>query len=475
MSFSYPRLSFFSNYEILPLQFFKRQRMMINKTNKKTIIAKFPFYYGWIILGAGAVGIIASIPGQTMGVSVFTNHIIEALSITRVSFSSAYMAGTLLSALLIPYAGRLFDRFGGRVLAAASALMLALFLFMLSKSPEITAGIASAVSIKSSTVGVFVAGVSFFGMRFFGQGVLTLASRGMIVRWFDSRRGLASGILGIAISFGFSYAPRPFQALIDHYQWRGALLFLTGFLILIMVPFIIIVFRKSPESCGMAVEEGLSIHQEAGTGEPRNAAVEKTLQEAKHDIRFWLVIALLLLWGLFNTAFTFHVISIFSNIGRGTSEAVSIFFPISIVAIVVRFGASWLSDRINFSYLIAAFACAMAFYGISFFFLSSPVSILLLIVSTGLSMGLFGVMNMISWPKLFGVTHVGAISGFAMSFIVAGSALGPWLFSISYSYLGNYQVTGIGIALLSLLVMAVLLIDNRKIKRAKAVTASVSS
>ena len=56
-----------------------------------------------------------------MGVSVFTDHLIAALGLSRVRLSTAYMAGTLMSALLMTKAGRLTDRFGVRAVSTAAA------------------------------------------------------------------------------------------------------------------------------------------------------------------------------------------------------------------------------------------------------------------------------------------------------------------------------------------------------------------
>jgi len=92
------------------------------------IIKNFPFYYGWIILLVGSIGVLASIPGQTMGVSVFTDYYISNLDITRVQISTAYMIGTLASSLLIPYAGIYFDKLGARAVAAIAAAFLGVFL-----------------------------------------------------------------------------------------------------------------------------------------------------------------------------------------------------------------------------------------------------------------------------------------------------------------------------------------------------------
>ncbi len=47
--------------------------------------SRCPFFYGWVIVFAATIGSIFSIPGQTMGFSVFTDVLIEELGLTRVA------------------------------------------------------------------------------------------------------------------------------------------------------------------------------------------------------------------------------------------------------------------------------------------------------------------------------------------------------------------------------------------------------
>ena len=39
--------------------------------------ASFPFYYGWLILIVSTIGLVMSAPGQTIGVSVFTESLLD--------------------------------------------------------------------------------------------------------------------------------------------------------------------------------------------------------------------------------------------------------------------------------------------------------------------------------------------------------------------------------------------------------------
>src|SRR5690554_8063429 len=91
---------------------------------------RFPFFYGYLIVVMGTLGVWASLPGQTGGVSTFTDPVKDALGLSRDQFSFAYMLGTILSWLLISRAGRWLDRCGGRAVAAGGALAVGAGLFV---------------------------------------------------------------------------------------------------------------------------------------------------------------------------------------------------------------------------------------------------------------------------------------------------------------------------------------------------------
>ena len=94
--------------------------------------ARMPFFYGWVIALVSTLGFLFSIPGQTMGMAVFTDHLIEALGLTRTQLSMAYLLGTVASALLLTRAGRWYDLLGGRIMIALSSLALAAMLLFIS-------------------------------------------------------------------------------------------------------------------------------------------------------------------------------------------------------------------------------------------------------------------------------------------------------------------------------------------------------
>ena len=386
-----------------------------------------------------------SIPGQTMGVSVFTDHLIAALGLSRVRLSTAYMAGTLGSALLMTKAGRLTDRFGVRAVSIAAAAGLALVLSGLSQVDSAARGLSALLGKGSGMhpAAAFAAvTLGFLGIRFFGQGVLTLASRTMVMRWFDARRGRVAAWFGVAVSAGFSYAPRLLQFLINGYGWRGSWLIIAFAILLAALPTALLFFRDSPERCGLLMEGGLR-PPKMRRKRIEHHGREANLAAARRDPRYWVYAVFLAWWAMIGTAFTFHVVDIFAARGVGAGAAVAIFLPITFVSVLTNFLGGWAADAVDLPPLYFIGVMGMAVVGGAMLFPMFAWSRIVLIGGYGLAGGLWSVLNTLAWPRLFGREHLGEISGSTMSFMVAGSAVGPWVFSILRSGDGGYFAAGL--------------------------------
>src|SRR5688572_1059469 len=86
------------------------------------IIRWTPFFYGWVILMVGMLGIVMMGPSQTFTVSLFIDHIVQDLGISRSVVSAIYGVATLTASFLLPITGRLVDRFGARRMIVVDAL-----------------------------------------------------------------------------------------------------------------------------------------------------------------------------------------------------------------------------------------------------------------------------------------------------------------------------------------------------------------
>lgn len=399
--------------------------------------SKTRFYYGWVVLFAGTIGVLASIPGQTMGVSVFTDHLIADLEISRVQISLAYLIGTTLSGIFITYAGILYDKMGARVIAMGAGFLLGIMLIYLTKINVISISLVKIFHPEDkSAVTIILLIFGFFGIRFFGQGVLTMTSRNMVMKWFDKRRGFANALLGVFTALGFSISPKILKGMIDSYQWKETWVILAIIVGLGFVAFSFIFFRDNPSDAGL-IADGKVIKENKKKFKS-TPDKDYTLKEAIRTYSFWLFNLNLTMFALFVTALTFHLESVFHYAGYDSETAVSVFIPISLVAVSFSFIGSWLSDYTRLKYFLILSFGGMLIGMIGFILLKTPYGIPMLIAGNGITQGMFGILMSITWPRFFGLKNLGSISGFVMSFTVMGSALGPFIFSLSEKYTSSY-------------------------------------
>lgn len=417
---------------------------------------KFPFFYGYIVLFIGSFGVLASIPGQTVGVSVFTDPVKDALGLSRNQFSNAYMIGTLLSAFFVARAGVLFDAYGARYVAFFAAFFLGISLLLCAVSVEISEGIKALLSVNSWTIPFGLMTILFFFIRFTGQGVLTMASRNMIMIWFDKNRGKVNSVSSIAVSLGFSSSPIFISKLIDDHGWEMAWQILA--ICLFIFSFCIIqLYRDRPEDFNLK-PDGAGTKIKSST--PEKTETNFTLKEAKKTRAFWMFGMTLAFNSFFITGFTFHVVSIFGSQDYSKTQAIAVFVPIAVIAISVSTLCNILSDYISHKIYLYIMLTSGVLASLGLLFLSQTFGVYMLMAGLGVFGGLFAVVNAVTWPRFFGRKYLGAITGKVMSFLVIGSAIAPSLFSYSFTSLGSYSY----ISYLTLAFLLLLIIGSYKVK-----------
>ncbi len=407
---------------------------------------QFPFFYGWVIAIVTTIGTLFSIPGQTAGVSVFTDHVIAATGLSRVEFSSAYTIGTLTSGLLLPFGGKLIDYLGARLTVIIASVGLGLTLVYLSFSDHFISVLNNFVPWGNRTsMGLIVMAVGFIALRFTGQGILTLVSRNTLGKWFNRRRGFVSGIANVFISFSFSAAPLLLSFWINGFGWRGAWLSLAMLVGMGMSLLGWLFYRDNPEVCGLRMDGDIGQSQdhesvESNVSHQNVAKVgELTAQQAIRTIEFWGVTLALSIHALTVTGITFHIVDLGQQAGLSEQQAVSLFLPIGILSTLTGFLAGVISDRVRLKWLVIVFLILQlaGFVGIAHLNLISWR--IVGVAGLGTSGGVYAMLTTVALPRLFGRTHLGAIGGTQMTSMVIGSSLGPSLLALLEDMFGSYQ------------------------------------
>jgi len=413
-----------------------------------------PIYYGWVIWLFSTVGFLFSIPGQTMGMAVFTDPFIEVLGLTRTQLSMAYLVGTVGSSLFLTQAGRWYDRWGGRIMISLSAAALGVMVLYIS-----FVDVISHWFDQNTWVTFILIMLGYFGVRFFGQGVLTSCSRNVLLVWFVKRRGLVSGIRSVFVSFGFSIAPLILAGLIAIYGWRGALWFMAVLVGLVFAFLALIFVRDNPQSCGLSPDGGIEGQDNFVVPE----VPSKTLHEARRSPIFWIYSMSLGMHAMFGTALTFHVVAIFGEAGLSRDQAFGYFFPAAVFSTAANLLASTIVDKYPLKPFLLLMLVGFVFGSIGLINLNESWGYWALAAGFGIGGGLWGVTSNLAYIRFFGPLHLGEISGFSASITVFASAIGPAAFSLAVDYLGSYNAAAqICFGMLILLLLAAMMVKQKE-------------
>ncbi|MDB2696838.1 MFS transporter [Alphaproteobacteria bacterium] len=379
------------------------------------------FFYGWIIVGIANIGIFSSGPGQSHTFSVFVEPISQDLQLSSASIASAYGLATLIAAFLLPYMGKLIDRYGARF----SLIIISIIL-----------GISCIFFGAASNFLMLTVGFGF--LRFFGQGSLMLGCANLVSQWFDSKRGFAMSLM--ALGFGMSMAVHPplSQLLIDEYGWKYAWIILGVSTWIIMVPALFILAWNNPENIGLKPDGEKKTKL---TKDEVQVIEGLNLKEALKENSFYILAAMWFGMAMLVTSLHFYQVTILTNQGISTEYAASL-FTISAVAMVVFMPlVGKFFDNFPTKYVLATGLLINSISLISITYSNNDAYSLFYAISFGInnafSMTMFGYI----WPRYFGRKHLGSIQGTGQMIGVIGASLGPLPVGFAIDYLGSSLVT----------------------------------
>ena len=390
--------------------------------------------FGWFALVlAGGVLLAMTAPGQTAGLSPFTDPLIEDLGVTRTAISFSYLIGTLSGALTMPYFGKLIDRVGSKTAIISVAVGLAAVLY--------TAGFVSDIY---NLTAIYV------GLRFFGQGALTLSATTLIAKTVLHRPGLALGVSGAIGAAGVSIAPVGFERLIASTDFRTAFQIESLLVLAVVIPIAIFLPGKAKEVAKDEFTETGSVRTITGMG----------IAQARKTIGFWMIAVAMISVGLVSTAFGFHLISILGNQGFSPLEAAATFIPQTVGSLILAIVVGALMDRFHprLGVIIAMLSLVVSmlmlftvepgFLGLVFGFL------------VGASQGAIKGVDTVALVQYFGRAHIGEIRGWAHSIGLISTSAGPILLSLGLDIFGNYYVPSLILLVLPLTAIVLALIDK---------------
>jgi MFS family permease len=386
-------------------------------TASLTAVRAVPGFRGWWMLVWCTLALGLTAPGQTVGVSVFIDHFIGGLGLSRSAVSGAYLVGTITGAFALPSIGRWVDRTG------ISRAMLV-----------IGAAFGAALIATGAVQGIVTLALAFVGIRMLGQGALSLTGQTGIALWFNRRRGLAIG-LSMTMSAGMmALAPILLTGVIDAVGWRAAWVVAGVAIWATVIPIALFAIVDRPADIGQQPDGG----SRPAADIANQIRASLTAHAAIRTPSFWAVAAISALSASLGTGLMFHQFSILTAQGLSRIEAAAVFLPQVLGTVAAGFLFGWLSDRVSARVLLPIAGCTLAAALLLATVVSpGPVALLYGLV-LGMGMGQIRAIGAATYPRWFGTAHIASIMGIAASIVVGASATGPLLLSVGNDAFGSY-------------------------------------
>ena len=393
-------------------------------TSPQPWVSRLPFFYGWIILVvAGSAGFMSG-PGQTYGVSVFINPIIEDTGWSRTTVAGLYTAGSLTAATTMVFVGRLLDKYGARVMLMVIGTLFGFALI--------------GMSAVSEPIHLYA---GFAAIRTLGQGSMTLVSTTLVAIWFVRLRGRVMALYSLGLAASQAVFPPLIHILTSSVEWRGAWIILAFMAWGVVILPAMVLVRRSPESVGLLPDgDSIAIREAPSQRSPHrvSAEVNWTLMEVFHTRAFWLLIFAGSSQSLISTALVFHHVSVMGSRGLDPGVAASVLSVLAPLSLVGMFLGGFLSDKIPNRYLLAVGQAILAVAMLWILVISQNWQAFVYGGMLGLAGGLLMTTNAVIWANYFGRRNLGSIRGVVFTSMVAFAALGPLPFGILFDLTANY-------------------------------------
>ena len=382
-----------------------------------------PRFYGWWMVGFCAVAFALTAPGQTDGISVFVDPMIEELGLSRSIVSTAYLLATLTSASLMPRVGRLIDRYGSR------ASMI-----------TITMAFGVAISAAAGVRGFVSLTFAFFFLRFLGQGSLSIVASTAVAPWFVRRRGFAIGVATAVGASLLSLVPIASAAMIRAIGWRMSWLVLAGSVVLILLPIAVRGIVDSPADIGQE-PDGTRLSDDERATMAAGFGDSFSRNEALRTPAFWVLAGAVATTSGIGTGLQFHQIAMLGEQGLSPIEAAANFLPQTAGVLLTTLIVGALTDRIGLRWILVTGMATQAAAMVAVPFITPGVTALVYGLLLGSAGAIVRTSEAAATPKLYGLRELGSIRGVFRFVGVGSSALGPVALAVGRDLTGSYTAT----------------------------------
>lgn len=362
-------------------------------------------------LGFGLACTLASNFGQTFFIALFGDHIRTDFALSHGDFGALYGVATLISAVVILWAGRQIDRVDLRIYAAI-----------------VFAGLAISAAVLSFAPNAWLLGLGFVGLRLFGQGLLRHTAVVSMARYFETARGRAMSVVSLGYPIAEATFPTVLILILASLSWRESWMAFALYIAVLHLPLALWLLK------GHGVRHA-ALEQRLKAEDAEN--IELTQRRLMSDWRFQMIVPASLMGPFIMTGLFFHQLAI-ANIKGWDIALLAASFPAFAGATVTSsLITGWLVDRNGPGGVLPVFVLPLTLALIVVATFDQAWSAPLYLTLGGLTVGASTVLISAAWAETFGVRHLGAIRSLTSALTVLSTALAPvlvgWLLDFDVS------------------------------------------
>lgn len=340
--------------------------------------------------------------GQTFLISLYIPEIEQAFGLTNTGLSSLYAIATMGSAFSLPWVGRLVD-----------TVPLRRFAF------QVILGLIIACLILSLAIHPLLVLLGFFGLRLFGQGLMSHTSISTMARAFVANRGKAISIATLGHPLGEATLPLVIALCISALGWRMSLQVSALSVLVIVFPVVFLLLRNQPQ-------ELLHPNQDyANQGAQKTNPLKLFGKSA-----FWTIAPAAFITGFLNTAIFFFQIKLGNSRGWEPSWVAGSLAVYAIASALSMMGSGPLVDRLTarrlFPFMLLPYIVGVIVLALVHHPLGYPLALVLIAISNG---GGSTIKNAL-FAEVFGTQIIGTVRSVFTTVIVFSTALGPICFGL---------------------------------------------
>ena len=380
-----------------------------------------PRSLSWVILAAGFF-ILFFGGGSRFALGLVLKPMTEDLGWSRSTLSLAVTLFMFTSALALPLAGRLVDRYSLRWVLALGATAVAAGVGLMGL-------VTQPWHVFLVYGGLFAVGHAATGNPIVGV---------MITRWFEHRRGIANSVAVSGNATGQLVIIGTLAAFLTDIGWRSAYGLLGLANLAIAIPLMVIATRSRAAASFEFPGLDRGADEAVRMGEGRVAA-DRLPPPVLASGQFWLLLVLYAVCGFQDFFMATHVVAFALDSGLGTVLAGNILALMGLMGLVGVLSAGLLCDALGAQRpLLMCFAMRIGIFALIIAVQNTPV-ILVFSLLYGFTFLMTAPLTVIFSREIFGSLRLGTVSGAISMVHQLFGGLGALVGALMFDYWGSYD------------------------------------